>query len=445
MDILKGLPETTILWDPSDLEPYLRDESHLRGVLPLAVVKPRGPAALRELVRRAKLEGFGLVPRGAGTGKAGGCLPTERTVVVDLSVWPGEPRVSPQDLSLWAPASAPLREVKALAAAQGFFYPPDPNSWESCALGGTLATNAGGPNACKYGMTRHWVLSVDALLEDGDIHTFGISSVKANAGPAMGQLFIGSEGIFGLILGATLRLTPAPREYTTLLLPVKHWEDLLDLPGRLCAEGYLPSAFEFFDPAVLAELRAHGPEEARRLPGEALAILEFDERGCTSEVFLEGLLDLLGPVAEGLQVASDERQRQGIWAVRRMTSVFLKEHHPRKVSEDIVVPRSRLREFFAGVESRRIPAVTYGHLGDGNLHVNLLAAGETDPAQLEVQLLGLFKLALELGGTLSGEHGIGLAKRDAFLALGDPAHIQALRAIKRALDPQNIFNPGKVI
>ena len=445
MDILKGLPETTILWDPSDLEPYLRDESHLRGVLPLAVVKPRGPAALRELVRRAKLEGFGLVPRGAGTGKAGGCLPTERTVVVDLSVWPGEPRVSPQDLSLWAPASAPLREVKALAAAQGFFYPPDPNSWESCALGGTLATNAGGPNACKYGMTRHWVLSVDALLEDGDIHTFGISSVKANAGPALGQLFIGSEGIFGLILGATLRLTPAPREYTTLLLPVKHWEDLLDLPGRLCAEGYLPSAFEFFDPAVLAELRAHGPEEARRLPGEALAILEFDERGCTSEVFLEGLLDLLGPVAEGLQVASDERQRQGIWAVRRMTSVFLKEHHPRKVSEDIVVPRSRLREFFAGVESRRIPAVTYGHLGDGNLHVNLLAAGETDPALLEGQLMGLFKLALELGGTLSGEHGIGLAKRDAFLALGDPAHIQALRAIKRALDPQNIFNPGKVI
>ena len=445
MDILKGLPETTILWDPSDLEPYLRDESHLRGVLPLAVVKPRGPAALRELVRRAKLEGFGLVPRGAGTGKAGGCLPTERTVVVDLSVWPGEPRVSPQDLSLWAPASAPLREVKALAAAQGFFYPPDPNSWESCALGGTLATNAGGPNACKYGMTRHWVLSVDALLEDGDIHTFGISSVKANAGPALGQLFIGSEGIFGLILGATLRLTPAPREYTTLLLPVKHWEDLLDLPGRLCAEGYLPSAFEFFDPAVLAELRAHGPEEARRLPGEALAILEFDERGCTSEVFLEGLLDLLGPVAEGLQVASDERQRQGIWAVRRMTSVFLKEHHPRKVSEDIVVPRSRLREFFAGVESRRIPAVTYGHLGDGNLHVNLLAAGETDPALLEGQLMGLFKLALELGGTLSGEHGIGLAKRDAFLALGDPSHIQALRAIKRALDPQNIFNPGKVI
>jgi FAD/FMN-containing dehydrogenase len=372
-------------------------------------------------------------------------VPTARTVVVDFSEWPGSLRVSAQDLCLSAPASAPLRDVKAAAAAAGLFYPPDPNSWESCALGGTLATNAGGPNACKYGMTRHWVLSVDALLEDGEIHTFGIHSVKANAGPALGQLLIGSEGIFGFILGAGLRLTPQPREYATLLLPVKRWEDLLDLPGRLCGAGFLPSAFEFFDPAVLAELRAHGPVEARRLPGEALAILEFDERGCTSEPFLEGLLDLLGPLADGLEVASDTRQRQGIWAVRRMTSAFLKERHPKKVSEDIVVPRSRLREFFAGLERIGIPAVTYGHLGDGNLHVNLLAAGETDPAQLNQQLMDLFRLALSLGGTLSGEHGIGLAKRNAFLALSDPAQIRALRAVKQALDPCGIFNPGKVI
>ncbi len=445
MDILSGLPEATVIRDLSDLEPFLQDESHVRGSAPLAVVKPHGPSALRELVRRAKAEGFGLVPRGAGTGKAGGCVPTGRTVVVDLSEWPGGIQLSPQDLCLSAPASAPLREVKAAAEAQGLFYPPDPNSWESCALGGTLATNAGGPNACKYGMTRHWVLSVEALLEDGEIHTFGISSVKANAGPALGQLLIGSEGIFGFILGATLRLMPLPREFATLLLPMKRWEDLLDLPGRLFGAGFLPSAFEFFDPAVLAELRAQGPEEARRLPGEALAILEFDERGCTSEAFLQGLMDLLGPLADGLEVASDDRQRSGIWAVRRMTSAFLKERHPKKVSEDIVVPRSRLREFFAGLNRLDIPAVTYGHLGDGNLHVNLLAAGETDPALLDGQLMALFRLALSLGGALSGEHGIGLAKRSAFLTLSDPAQIRALRAIKQALDPSGIFNPGKVL
>lgn len=445
MDILTGLPEATIIRDLDAMEPFLRDESHLRGVRPLAVTRPHGPGALRELVRRAKTEGFGLVPRGAGTGKAGGCVPTERTVVVDLSEWPGEIRVCAQDLCLSAPASAPLRAVKAAAEAQGLFYPPDPNSWESCALGGTLATNAGGPNACKYGMTRHWVLAVEALLEDGELHTFGINSVKANTGPSFGQLLIGSEGIFGFILGATLRLLPLPREHVTLLLPVKRWEDLLDLPGRLAEAGYLASAFEFFDPAVLAELRAHGPEAARRLPGEAVAILEFDERGCAAEPFLQGLLDLLGPIAQNLELASDERQRQGIWAVRRLTSAFLKERHPAKVSEDIVVPRSRLRDFFAGLSRLGLPAVTYGHLGDGNLHVNLLTAGDMQPALLERQLMDLFRLTLSLGGTLSGEHGIGLTKRDAFLALTDPAQLRALRAIKGALDPQGIFNPGKVL
>lgn len=445
MDALRRLPEATILLDAEALEPFRHDESHVVGSAPLAVVRPHGPAALRELVRLARAEGFGLVPRGAGTGKAGGCVPTARTVVVDLTAWPGGIQVSPQDLSLTAPASALLRDVKATAAEAGFFYPPDPNSWESCALGGTLATNAGGPNACKYGMTRHWVLGLEALLADGEIHRFGISSVKANTGPSLSQLLVGSEGIFGLILGATLRLTPMPREYATLLLPVKRWMDLLDLPGRLSAAGFLPSAFEFFDPAVLSDLRAYGPEEARRLPGEALAILEFDERGCTSDAFLEALADLLGPVADGLEIASDSRQRNAIWAVRRVTSAFLKERYPKKVSEDIVVPRSRLREFFERLEATGIPSVSYGHLGDGNLHVNLLAAGETPHDELEAQLGTLFRLAVELGGTLSGEHGIGLAKREAFLALADPGHIETLRALKRALDPDGIFNPGKVI
>ncbi len=445
MNVLTGLPDATVILDSDVLQPFRRDESHVLGVLPLAVVKPRTARALRDLVRHAQAEGFGLVPRGAGTGKAGGCVPTERTVVVDFSEWPGDLRVSPQDLSLRAPASAPLREVKAAADAHGLFYPPDPNSWESCALGGTLATNAGGPNACKYGMTRHWVLAVDALMADGEVHTFGIDGLKANAGPNLAQLLVGSEGIFGFIVGATLRLTPQPREFTTLLLPAKRWGDLLDLPGRLCAAGYLPSAFEFFDPAVLAELRAHGPDAARRLPGEAVAILEFDDRGSTSETFLEGLLDLLGPMADGLEVASDARQREAIWAMRRMTSAFLKERHPRKVSEDIVVPRSRLADFFAGLERLGLPCVSYGHLGDGNLHVNLLAAGETNPADLEHQLMDLFRLAVSLGGTLSGEHGIGLAKREAFLALTDPGQLALLRSLKQALDPRGIFNPGKVL
>ena len=438
------LPDSTVIEDPELLASYRRDESHVVGDLPRALVRPRSAAALKALVTYAEGEGLGLVPRGAGTGKAGGCVPTKGTIVVDLADWPGEIAINRADLTLAAPASASLKAVKEAAAAAGLFYPPDPNSWPSCGFGGSLATNAGGPNAGKYGMTRHWVLGVDALMADGGIHRFGIASVKANAGPALAQLFIGSEGIFGLLTGATVRLIPAPRDFLTLLLPVARWEELIELPAALAEAGLQPSAFEFFDPAVLAELRAHGPEEARRLPGEALALLEFDDDGCTGEAFLARLVDALGDSAAHLQLATDAAQRERIWAVRRMTSAFLKERHPKKVSEDITVPRSRLKAFFAGLERLRIPAVSYGHLGDGNLHVNLLAAGETEPAELEAQLMAVFKLSVELGGALSGEHGIGLAKREAFLALSDPHQIEMLRGMKRALDPKNLFNPGKV-
>ncbi len=442
---LRRLPHAEVLDDIESLAPYRLDESHVVGNIPMAVVKPKSREDLRELVRLAQSESFGLVPRGAGTGKAGGCVPAGRAVVVDMGAWPGEIHVSNQDLTLTAPASAWLRDVKGAAEESNLFYPPDPNSWPLCAFGGSLATNAGGPNACKYGMTRHWVLAVDALMGDGEIHSFGIGSVKANAGPSLGQLLIGSEGIFGMITGATVRLIPKPSEFLTLLLPVSQFQDLLELPGQLCAKGFLPSAFEFFDPAVLAELRESGPEEARRLPGTALAILEFDDRGCTSGAFIAALTEALGPISEHLQVASESRRRDQIWNLRRLTSAFLKEMHPKKVSEDIVVPRSRIPDFFEGLEKLEIPAVTYGHLGDGNLHVNLLSAGETEPAELERQVMDLFKLAVSLGGTLSGEHGIGLAKRDAFLALSDPSQIELLRALKRAWDPAGIFNPGKVV
>ncbi|OQA35164.1 MAG: putative FAD-linked oxidoreductase [Acidobacteria bacterium ADurb.Bin340] len=442
---LPRLPHGQLLQNPEALEGLRRDESHLVGLPPLALARPAHPDDLRELVRWAEGEGGALVPRGAGTGKAGGCLPGPGTVVVDLSAWPGQPEVDPRGPHLRAPAGCLLRDVKAAAEAAGLFYPPDPNSWDQCGFGGSLATNAGGPGACKYGMTRAWVLSLEALMADGEVHRFGIGTVKQNSGPALAQLLVGSEGIFGLIMAATVRLIPEPRERLTLLLPVGDWQGLLDLPVALVTAGLLPAAFEFWDPAVLELLRRHGPEEARRLPGEALALLEFDDPGCTSDPFLNRVLEALGPAGEHLQSATETRQREALWAVRRQTSVVLKERFPRKVSEDIVVPRTALRAFYQGVAQRGLPLVSYGHLGDGNLHVNFLAAGETEPGVLEGQVMDLFRLCMDLGGGLTGEHGIGLAKRPAFLGLADPYQIETLRSLKRALDPKGIFNPGKVI
>jgi len=440
---LSQIPNATLIELPEALEGYRTDESHIIGAVPLAVVKPRGPDALRALVGVAKGEGLNLVPRGTGTGKAGGALPNGNSVVVDLSEYPGEVLVSQEALALRAPASTSLREVKAAAADRGLFYPPDPNSWDQCSFGGSLATNAGGPCACKYGVTRHWVLSVDALMDDGEIHRFGAEIVKNNAGPNIAQLLVGSEGIFGIITSAAVRLIPAPVERIALLLPVSSWGGLLGLPSRLVSGGLVPSALEFWDPQVLQHLRQFGPEEAKRLPGEALAILEFDDAGCASESFLGNVMDLLGPLAENAQAAVNEGQREAIWAVRRQTSTMLKEHFPHKVSEDIAVPRPKIEAFFDRAQRMGLPIATYGHLADGNLHVNILA--KLPPDKMEAHVMALFKLVLELGGTITGEHGIGLAKRDAFLALSDPWQIQAIRAIKKALDPCGIFNAGKVV
>lgn len=445
MDWLDALPETRVLRDPAQTRDYTHDESHVRGPAPHAVVKPRCREALRTLVHRAGEDGFTLVPRGAGSGKAGGCVPTLGSVVVDLSDWPGTIAVNAANLTLSAPASAGLAAVKEHAEAAGLWYPPDPNSWPLCSFGGSLATNAGGPNACKYGMTRRWVLSVEALMADGEVHRFGIDSVKQNTGPNLAQLLVGSEGMFGMILAATVALLPRPREALTLLLPLPDLAALPGLPARLFAAGLLPSALEFWDDAVLADLRAHGPDEARRLPGEALVLLEFDDPGCTQAGFIEPLLEALGPLAAHAELATTGAQREALWGVRRMTSVHLKQRFPRKVSEDVVVPRDRLPEFFARLAALDAKTVSYGHLGDGNLHVNLLHAGELAADALDAALDPLFALCIDLGGTLSGEHGIGLAKRDAFLRHADPFAIDALRGIKQALDPKGVFNAGKVV
>ncbi|MDR2560475.1 MAG: FAD-binding oxidoreductase [Holophagales bacterium] len=440
---LAKIPNAAVIDLPEALECFRTDESHIIGDLPLAVVKPKGPDALRALVSVAKGEGLTLVPRGTGTGKAGGALPVGASIVVDLSEYPGELKASPEAMALRAPASVFLRDAKSAASEKGLFYPPDPNSWDQCSFGGSLATNAGGPCACKYGVTRHWVLSVDALMEDGEIHRFGVEIVKNNAGPNMTQLLVGSEGIFGIITSAAVRLIPAPKERVAMLLPVSSWGDLLGLPSRLVGGGLVPSALEFWDPQVLQHLRQFGPEEAKSLPGEALAILEFDDAGCTGEKFLGDLMDFLGPLAEHAQAAKDERQREAVWAVRRQTSTMLKEHFPHKVSEDIAVPRPKIEAFFEGAQRLGLPIATYGHLGDGNLHVNIL--GKLGRKEMDAHIMTLFRLVLELGGTITGEHGIGLAKRDAFLALSDPWQVQAIRAMKKALDPCGVFNAGKII
>ena len=251
-------------------------------------------------------KGSGLVPRGAGTGKAGGCAPWGRSVVVDMGEYPGAIRVSHPDLCLWAPASAMLKDVKAAALDQGLSYPPDPNSWDQCAFGGTLATNAGGPGACKYGMTRHWVLAVDALMADGEIHSFGIPSVKCNTGPSLGQLWWAARASSDSSSAATVRLIPAPAQRLTLLLPMERWHDLLDLPGP-AGGGRLPAVgLRVLGPGgAPGPARPTAPRRPGACPGRPWPCWSSMTGTAPPNAFLEGLLEALGDLAEHLQTATD--------------------------------------------------------------------------------------------------------------------------------------------
>lgn len=439
------IPDARIIEGPEDLERYRRDESHFQGILPSACVRPRSAKALKALVTLAEQEGFSLIPRGAGTGKAGGCVPHQAaSILVDFSDWPGAIELHPGTMTLSAPCSASLADIKSTADQAGLFYPPDPNSWTMCSFGGSLATNAGGPNACKYGMTRDYIVSVDALMSDGHVHRLGIEARKDNAGFNLAQLLIGSEGTLGFIVHATTRLIPKPTKILTLLVGCEDVSSLLTLPVLFTLKGLQPSAIEYFDATVLSELRLNGPTVAQRLKGNVFAIIEFDHDGCSDGSFMETLSETLIPALE-FHLAADARQREELWNLRRLTSVLLKERYPHKISEDITVPKHRLPEFFDRLHTLPDPCVSYGHLGDGNLHVNFLNSQGRSIESFSASILALFQLTKELGGSLSGEHGIGLAKRDAFLTLTDPYVIESMRRIKKALDPKGIFNPGKII
>ncbi|MEZ0119888.1 MAG: FAD-binding oxidoreductase [Holophagaceae bacterium] len=442
--LFEHIPDATFLFDQHDLGAYQRDESHIQGLVPWACIRPRSPKALKALVKFAQQEGWALIPRGSGTGKAGGCLvDQDRALLVDFSEWPQELMIDPVGMQLTASCSVPLRKVKEEAEAQLLFYPPDPNSWMHCSFGGSLATNAGGPNACKYGMTRNWIVSIDCLMSDGDIHTLGIHGTKDNAGLNLTQLLIGSEGTLGFITKATARLLPKPKEFLTLLISFDNMKDLIRLPGKFSQSGYKPSAIEFFDPLVLQELKNGGLPEARKIQGHAFAIVEFDHEGCTSDLFLASCESLFS-AATHFQVASDQRQREDLWALRRLTSSFLKERYPSKISEDISIPLNQLESFFYHLEQLQLDCVTYGHLADGNLHVNFLNRDHKSLDAFEDSILNLFRLTKQHGGSLSGEHGIGLAKKKAFVELTDPYTLRAMIKIKQSLDPFNIFNPSKI-
>jgi glycolate oxidase len=423
---------------PEATESYARDESGCGSFPPQAVVLARSAEEVQP-----------VVPRGAGSGKSGGALAERGGIVLSLEKMNRIVEISKADMVAVVEPGVILETLQAAVEAEGLFYPPDPNSQAICSLGGNLAHNAGGPRALKYGVTRDFVLGLQAVLPTGELIKTGHRSWKGVAGYDLTHLIVGSEGTLAVITQATLKLLPLPRRVATLLAFFPDEDSAATAVQKIFGAGLLPRACELLDAPTMRALSGKAPFQFPDGVGGAL-IVEHDGNG-------DGVMDELARSGElcteagALEVvgAQDEAQRRKIWETRRLTSVALGAIRPHKISEDVAVPRGQLVELIRRVREigrrRGLETACYGHAGDGNLHVNLLFATLEQRAQGQAAVDEVIQAAIDLGGTITGEHGVGLAKR-AFLAREQrPEVIELQRRLKRAFDPDDLLNPGKIL
>ena len=430
-------------------EKFERDESGL-GAFPMsAVVLARTTAEVQAVLRYSRENRVPVVPRGAGSGKSGGALAARReSIVLSLEKMDRIIEISKPDGVAVVEPGVVLENLQNAVEAEGLFYPPDPNSQQWCTLGGNLAHNAGGPRALKYGVTSQYVLGLEAVLPDGTLLKTGHRSWKGVAGYDLTHLLVGSEGTLAIITQATLKLLPLPRRVETLLALFASEDQAAAACQAIFAAGLLPRACELFDGVAM---RAVSPKAPFKFPdgvGGGL-LVEHDGHG-------DGVADELARSGELCQeqgaievlAAQDESQRRKLWGTRRLVSVALTEWKPFKISEDVAVPRGKLVELIRRVRDigvrHGITTASYGHAGDGNLHANLLFDSQEARDAGEAAVAELMEAAVSLGGTITGEHGVGLAKRRFLVREQGEEAVALQRRLKAVFDPDDLLNPGKI-
>lgn len=431
----------------SSCEAYTRDDSSAEGQTPCAVVFAQTTSDIEHTLRTAAAYGVPVTPRGAGSGRVGGATTVQGGIVLCPIGMNTIKDIDRREQVAVVGPGVILSDLHAAAEGENLFYPPDPSSLGVCTIGGNVATNAGGPRAFKYGVTRNYVLGMDVTLVDGSTFFAGRRTRKGVTGYDVAGLVVGSEGTLGVIGDITLQLVSKPAEVMTLLALFNDVHHAGECVSRLIEKGVRPRCIELLDEPTLDAVRAAGnPIDAR---AKALLLIEIDGEPHALEhdaSLIEGVCSDVK--AQELLVAQDGAQRARLWAARRDMSYAIRKLTRHKLSEDVVVPRKHigaLLEHVARVSERTgIRSLTYGHAGDGNLHCNYLWNEPDEIPRVEQSIEQLFHKVVELGGTLSGEHGIGVLKAP-YLPLEQPEPLIALqRRLKHAFDPQGILNPGKI-
>ncbi len=449
--LIERLGPENVLTEKEDILPYGFDGTAALKQLPLAVVLPRDAAAVAAVVRLAREERVPIVTRGSGTGLSGGSVPVPGALVLCLARMDKVLELDTRNLTLLAEAGAVTQDIYNRADEAGLFFPPDPGSMKISTIGGNVAENSGGLRGLKYGVTRDYVMGLEVVLADGSTCWLGSKCVKDVAGYNLRDLFIGSEGTLGVITKVLLKLLPKPAARQTLLATFAAMDAAAGTVSAIIAAKIIPCTLEFLDRKTIrcVEDFAHAG-----LPRDADAILLIETDGHPAAVAdeaakIEELCAAHGATSVKRAASAGEAVR--LATARRSAFSALARLRPTTILEDVTVPRSELagmvRAVQAVAEKHRLDIATFGHFGDGNLHPTILTdeRDADEMARVELAFADIVEAALARGGTITGEHGVGLAKKP-FLKrqLGDDSHA-LLRAVKRTLDPEGLLNPGKIL
>lgn len=440
--------------DEETLQQYGHDETENLLFLPEVVIRPRTAAEISSIFKICNQDKIPVTPRGAGTGLSGGALPHVGGVLISMDRMNAILEIDERNLQVITEPGVITEVLQNAVKEKGLFYPPDPSSRGSCFIGGNIAENSGGPKAVKYGVVKDYVLNLEVVLPNGEIIWTGANVLKNSTGYNLTQLMVGSEGTLGIVTKIVLKLLPYPKHELLMLVPFNSLEKAGEAVSAIFRAGYNPSALELVEIDALKIVSAYLNDTTIPIDDttEAHLIIEVDGNHLDT---LMNEMEAIGNLLVGfdcgeIYFADDEQQKAALWKLRRRVAEVVKLQGY-TIEEDTVVPRAELPSLIRGVKKlgkeHNFHPVCYGHAGDGNLHIRIKKEGSVyslHNPDIIPGLKAIFELVHSLGGTISGEHGIGLLQKEFLDIVFTETHLQLMRGIKKTFDPNNILNRGKI-
>ncbi|UCF62729.1 MAG: FAD-binding protein [bacterium] len=452
--IIKKLQEIVgrdkVLNSQEDRIAYAYDGTQLLSQSPEAIVIPAGPEDISRILELANQEKFQVVPRGSGTGLSGGSIPAENSIILLTNHWNKILEIDQENLTAWVEPGVITGKIHETVEKMGLFYPPDPGSMSICTIGGNVAENAGGLRGLKYGVTKDYVMGIEVILPNGEIARFGGKNVKDVAGYNLKDVFVGSEGTLGIFSKILLKLVPKPQATKTMLALFNAIDHAARTVSDIIAAHIIPATLEFLDQITIQSVEEFA-KIGLPVNSKALLLIEVDGHAAQVEEEAQKIIQICkNNDAFRIQIARDDEEAIRLKTARRSAFSALARVKPTTILEDATVPRSQVAPLVVKIQEiaqkYNVMIGNFGHAGDGNLHPTGLTdeRDHDEISRVEKAFEEIFRITMEMGGTITGEHGVGIAKKSFLKEWMDPGAFRMMQTFKTMFDPNNILNPGKI-